>query len=258
MDRAALFFLVGLFDELGFDSLTSLSEKKNQMESKIAAIQELLCKKASTKQHVFRITQDIFRDMKMAMRGLETGLSPALSKDAPFVEVRYIDKGDFEAHLKFGGDTLVMMMHTNIFDFEDAHRINHSDYMKEDPLREFCGMIQLYNFLSDSIKYNRDNDFGYLVARIFINKDKHFFVEGKRPLSFLYTDLEKNIVSEIALRTIIEEAMLFCLNFDLLAPPLENISYLSVEQKNLMSHSSGMPTGKRLGFIMSSDNNTQE
>jgi hypothetical protein len=47
--------------------------------------------------------------------------------------------------------------------------------------------------------------------------------------------------------------MLFCLNFDLMAPPVDAINYISVEQKNFMSHSSGMPTGQRLGFVMSSE-----
>jgi hypothetical protein len=223
------------------------------MSSKINQIQDILCKKSSTKQQVFRLTQNIFRDLKMVLRELETELTPKLVDDAPHVEVKYSDKGDFEAHLKFSGDTLVVMMHTNVFDFDETHFVNKSAYVKEDLLREFCGMIQIYNFLSDSIRYNRDSDVGYLIARVFINKDQHFFVEGKRPLSFLFNDLEKNIISHDTLRTVVEEAMLFCLNFDLMAPPVEAINYISVEQKNNMSHSSGMPTGKRLGFVMSRD-----
>jgi hypothetical protein len=223
------------------------------MNSKIEDIHGLLCRKASTKQDVFRLTQTIFRDLKLVLRAIESELGPRLSDDAPNVEVTYSDKGDFEAHLKFGGDTLVLMMHTNVFDFDEGHFINKSEYVKEDTLREFCGMIQIYNFLSDSIKYNRDNDVGYLIARVFVNKDRHFFVEGKRPLSFLFNDIERNIISEQSLRTIVEEAMMFCLNFDLLAPPIESINYISVDQKNSMSHSSGMPTGKRLGFIMSNE-----
>lgn len=223
------------------------------MDTKINQIQEILCKKTSTKQQVFRLTQNIFRDLKMVLRELETELTPTLVDNAPNVEVKYSDKGDFEAHFKFGGDTMVVMMHTNVFDFDETHFVNKSAYVKEDSLREFCGMIQIYNFLSDSIKYNRDNDVGYLIARLFINKDEHFFVEGKRPLSFLYNDLEKNIISHDTMRSIIEEAMLFCLNFDLMAPPVDAINYISVDQKNNMSHSSGMPTGKRLGFVMSKE-----
>ncbi|MES2688778.1 MAG: hypothetical protein V4658_00150 [Bacteroidota bacterium] len=110
--------------------------------------------------------------------------------------------------------------------------------------------IQVYNFLSDSLKYNREQDMGYLIARLFINKEKHFFIDGKRPLSFVYSDFEKNVITTDVISNIIEEAMLFCLNFDLLVPPVDAINFITVEQKNVMSFSSGMPTLKRLGFTM--------
>lgn len=223
------------------------------MTSRIKEIQHILCEKSNTKQKVYQITSEVFASIRKAMKEVASDLYPCLAEDAPRVEVKYTEKGDFEAHLKFSGDTLVVMMHTNIFDFDDTHFVTKNPYIKEDPLREFCGLIQVYNFLADSIKYNREQDTGYLIARIFVNKDRRFFIDGKRPLSFLYSDISKNEVSDAVMRNIIEEAMLFCLNFDLLAPPLDSISYISVEQKNLLNYSSGMPTGKRLGFMMSSE-----
>ena len=46
-------------------------------------------------------------------------------------------------------------------------------------MRSFCGVINIYNFLSQTLlKYNRLNDAGFLIASVFINKDYHFFVEG--------------------------------------------------------------------------------
>lgn len=224
-------------------------------DSKINTIKELLCQKSKTKQHVFKITQAVFHDLKMVLRDIETELNPEVGNKAPLVEIKYYDKGDFEAHLKFSGDTLVIMMHTNVFDFDNNHYMSKTPYMKEDPMREFCGMIQIYNFLSDSLRYNREQDMGYLIGRIFVNKDNHFFVDGKRPLSFLYSDISKNTIEKDSLKNIIEEAMLYCLNFDLLVPPIDMISYITVEQKNLMSYSSGMPTGKLLGFTMQRDEN---
>jgi hypothetical protein len=223
------------------------------MENKLDQIKELLLKKSAAKQHAFKRTLQVFNMLKVEAKKLAEQLSKEINPIESRVEIKYYEKGDYEMHLKFSGDTLVLMMHTNIFDFPPDHFIHSNPYIIADPMREFCGMIQIYNFLSDSIKYNRDNDVGYLIARVFINKDQHFFVEGKRPLSFLYNDLEKNVITPQALRSIIEEAMLFCLNFDLMAPPVDSINYISVEQKNFMSHSSGMPTGKRLGFVMSSE-----
>lgn len=223
------------------------------MDSKIAEIKKLLCEKSQTKQDVYQVTRTAFAQLKKVMQDVTSELTTNVKVDAPKVELKYFDKTDFEMHLKFGGDTLVAMMHTNIFDFDENHFLSKSKYVKDDPMREFCGMIQIYNFLSDSIKYNREQDLGYLIARIFINKEGNFFVEGKRPLSFLYTDIEKNVMSDENLRNIIEESMLFCLHFDLMAPPIESISYISLEQKNVMSYGSGMPTAKHLGFTMSRD-----
>jgi hypothetical protein len=221
--------------------------------SKIEEIETLLCKKSFVKQEVYKITVDTFSRIKEIMHSTAEKLTPTIAHTAPSVEVKYSEHGNFEAHLKFSGDTIVVMMHTNVFDFDNNHHIGRSNYVKEDPMREFCGLIQIYNFLSDSLKYNREHDMGYLIARIFVNKDKHFFIDGKRPLSFLYGDFEKNIITEDIIKNIIEEAMLFCLNFDLMAPPVDAINFISVEQKNIMSYSSGMPTVKKLGFVMQKD-----
>ena len=73
-------------------------------------------------------------------------------------------------------------MHTNIFDYQSNHQICKTKYVQQDLMRSFCGIINIYNFLSDSLKYNRMNDSGFLISRIFINKDKHFFVEGDKEM----------------------------------------------------------------------------
>lgn len=223
------------------------------MDSKISKINQLLCEKSYTKQKVYQITLETFAVLKSVLKELEEEIMPCIHEDAPDVIVKYNEIGQFEVHIKFSGDTLVVMMHTNIFDFDDNHYLNQSAYIKEDPMREFCGMIHIYNFLSDSLLYNREQDMGYLIARLFINKERHFFIEGKRPLSFHYADISKNEVTREAMKDVMQEAMLFCLNFDLLAPSLEAVKFISVEQKNALSYSSGIPTAKRMGFRMDND-----
>jgi len=220
------------------------------MESKISQINQLLCEKAYTKQKVYQITLDTMVEMKQVMLELQEEIMPCIHEDAPNVEVKFQDIGTFEAHMKFSGDTIVAMMHTNIFDFDSEHHVPNLPYIKEDPLREYCGMIQVYNFLSDSLRYERHQDMGYMLARIFINKDKHFFMEGNRPLSFTYGDISKSVMGKDVLRNIIEECMYFCLNFDLKAPPYNMVNYITVEQKNSLSYSSGMHTSKMVGFRM--------
>jgi hypothetical protein len=111
----------------------------------------------------------------------------------------------------------------------------------------------IYNFLADSFKYDRVNDFGYLIARIFINKDKHFFVEGKRQSGELVKDFAVDTISPGILREIIETAIEYSISFDLLVPPYEQSKIVTVDQmKQKISHSK-IATGKRLGFAFRTD-----
>ena len=64
------------------------------------------------------------------------------------VEVKYLPKGDFEVQIKFSGDILIFHMHSNIFDFPSSHHIHSTSYVEEDKMRSFCGLINIYNFLS--------------------------------------------------------------------------------------------------------------
>ncbi len=223
------------------------------MESKQEEIFRLLSTKACTKQFVYRNMLNVFQKFKQQLQHLEENLSARMASIDNHVELKFYDKGPFEAQLKFSGDTMVFMMHTNVFDFPDDHHIMRLPYIDEDKMREYCGLIQVYNFLSDSIKYNRNGDIGILIGRIFINKDNHFFIEGKRPLSFLFNDITRHEMNDENVRRIIEESMLFCLNFDLVAPPVDAVSYITVEQKNIELYSSGLPTSKALGFQMNKD-----
>ena len=109
-------------------------------------------------------------------------------------------------------------------------------------------MIQAYNFLSDSLKYQRLGDLGYLLARLFINSEGHFYVDGQRQLDFLYKDFDKNEINEEAIVKIIEQTMLYALDFDLYVPPVNVMSEITLEQKNYFNNPGGLATGKRLGF----------
>ena len=117
---------------------------------------ELLKTKASTKQEVFRKTREVFAEFQQYLKAKSDIINNELTdKD---VQVIYSSDGDFESKLKFSGDTLLFHMHSNVFDFPNSHSIHKKKYVKEDKLRSFCGVINIYNFLSDSFKYNRMND----------------------------------------------------------------------------------------------------
>lgn len=218
------------------------------MSDKFELILQGLNNKAALKQRVYKKTIDAFNQLRQCALSVQNKLAPQVLTDDQSVEVLVNDYGDFEFHLKFSGDTIVFMLHTNVFAFPPNHVISKTPYVQLNPEKGYFGMIQIYNFLSDSIKYNRLGDEGYQLARIFVNDDNQFYTEGRRKLGFLYNDLEKQVINETHLSNIIEQCMLYCLDFDLYVPPSNIFELITVQQKNYFNNASGISTGKRLGF----------
>ena len=215
---------------------------------------ELLKTKSSTKQEVFRKTKTVFSEFQKSLKDKSDNINLELSnKD---VEVVYSSSGDFEAKLKFSGDTLLFHMHSNVFDFPDSHPIYKSKYVKEDKLRSFCGVINIYNFLSDSFRYSRMNDIGYLVARLFVNIDEKFFVEGEKQLGFLFNDFANQQVNSDQIDKIINETMVYALNFDLQAPNFNDVKAVSVHQILDINNNQKLKTAKRMGYKFSFETNS--
>lgn len=225
-------------------------ETPNPMKETII---QILKEKSATKQHVYDQTLDVFKSMKNIMEKLAKEYNELLIQSDSRILFEYKDNGVFEAELKFSGDVLVFMMHTNIFEFNREHNIWKMGYVKENVLNSYCGVIHIYNFLADSFKYQRYEDLGYLVGRIFVNRDKHYFVEGKKQLAFLYNDFGTTVIEENALRSIIETAISYALEFDLLVPPYEHVKLSSVGQVAQKREHSKLITGKRLGFQFNTD-----
>jgi len=218
-------------------------------------IVSLLKEKACTKQKIYRITKNIFANFQDVLQEKANILNNEV-KDKD-VEVSYEESGDFDAKLKFSGDTLLFHMHSNIFDFDSSHQIHKTSYVKEDKMRSFCGVINIYNFLSDSLKYNRLNDAGFLIARIFINKDNHFFVEGDKQLGFLFNDFVNQQIDEVQICKIIDSAMIYALNFDLQTPNFNDVKVVSLHQILDINNNHKIKTSKRLGFKFSSETNNE-
>ena len=221
-------------------------------------ILQLLKEKASLKQDVFHKTISAFNDMKKVIRGIADELRPKAAAIDQRLLVEFNDKSEFEVQLRVAGDVLIFHMHTNVFEFDTSHQIWKSSYVKETPSRSLCGMINVYNFLADSFKYNRSNDLGYLVARIFLNHENHYFVEGKRQLGFLYNDFANAVLDKNELGKIVESSIVYCLNFDLFTPPFEEMKVVSIAQTLEESSMMQLKTGKRLGFRFQADTDHPE
>lgn len=224
-----------------------------QSEKEQELIISNLAIKANLKQVVYDNTLDTFNLLKEVLLEIEEGCNVKLRGVDKRVQLDYKDRGKFEAQLKVAGDLLIFSMHSNIFEFDRGHGVWKTSYVQKDKTNSYCGIINIYNFLSDSFKYNRSDDLGYLIARLFINKEKRYFVEGKRQLGFLYSNFGKETIDKKTLLKIIQTAILYAMEFDLLVPPYDHVKIASVAQMNKKIQSSVLQTGKRLGFQFNSD-----
>lgn len=219
-----------------------------------ASLLEAYVIKSTVKQQVFNNTAETFLILKKVLKQLEKDYINVLREQIPEKNMpQYQERGPFEMEFKIGGDLLFFSMHSNVFEFDNKHPVNKIPYVLDDTLRSYCGMILIYNFLADSFKYNRVNDLGYLIARIFINKDKHFFVEGKRQSSDLVKDFAFDTISPGILREIVETAIEYSVSFDLLVPPYDQVKMATVDQMQEKISHSRIATGKRVGFTFRTD-----
>ena len=225
-----------------------LEEDKNYLA-------DLLNTRTVLKQDVYKKTKEWFAILKEELKESVEELSGMLKDDR--IRLRYVEKSDTEAQLFIGSDIIVFAMHTNIFKFADTDYASQTSYVQNNPANAYCGVIQIYNFLADSYEYNRPNDIGYLIGRLFINREDHFMMEGKQQLSFLYRNFMHQILSGDQLHEIIHKTAIAAIDFELLSPPYQTVEQTTVHQLQTMSHSSELKTGKRLGFKFNADINIQ-
>lgn len=223
-------------------------EKKHKRRE---AIIDLLVNKAAMKQDIADYSEGVFNSFKIVVQDELQELRKHV--DDSRVRLTYEDKGKYEFRLHIGSDTLVFQLHTNIFRFDDENPLWESEYLKENGANGFFGVINIFNFLAESMEQNRMNDVGYLIGRMLMNHNYRFMVEGKGPLNTLFTDLEKNVLTDEVMRQIVQTAMAFAINFDLIVPPYERLQAITIGQVNQISSDLQMATGKRLGFKFSSE-----
>ena len=218
-----------------------------------SAILQTIREKSILKQLVYRNTAEVFSELKLVLESLVEEYNAELEGESDAVKLEFEDRGESEVQIRVASDILVFSMYSNVFQFDRDHAVWRKDYVKHNPNNAYSGIINIYNFLSDSFKYKRTEDLGYLVARIFINKEKHYIVEGKRQMSLLENDLSQSISDEDSLRKIVETAINYSLNFDLLVPPYDDVKILAVADIDEKIQNAKIKTGNRLGFQFKSD-----
>jgi len=216
-------------------------------------ILSLLQTKAIVKQDVYENTKACFNQLRGVLTAIPEEYHSGLTVTDNRVSLEYEDRGEYVTQLKVAGDVLVFQMHTNAFEFDREHEVWKSEYVKSNVYNSYCGVINIYNFLHDSFRYNRHNDLGYLIARVFINKEGHFFVEGKRQKGMGLNHFGTSVISPVNWKRIVEVAILYSLEFDLLVPPYDDIKIISMVEMREEILNSKSRTGKRLGFKYNSD-----
>lgn len=223
------------------------------MEVNRKTIKDLLINKSALKQDVSEEVQKIFNNLKKAIEGEINEIKPSITDER--IRLNSEAKGDSEIKVMIGSDALVFQMHSNVFMLDDEHEAWSLDYLKKTPKNGYFGVIHIYNFLADSFIHNRFNDTGFLIGRIFINRESHVMVEGKGQLGFLFKDPTDAVCYDDILKHIVQVSFAQALDFDLMTTPIEAIEEISIGQILAISADLQLKTSKRLGFKQSNAQN---
>lgn len=224
-----------------------------QTEKQKETILKLLSEKSVMKQDVYSNTISVFNQVKETLKERAEDLSDEILKVDKRINIFYKDISLQSMQLKVAGDLLDFQMHSNVFEFDRSHPMHKTAYVRNNIMNSYCGIISVYNFLADSYKYNRLNDLGYLIARIFINREKHFFVETKTQIGYKYHNFSLEPINKDHITDIINELIIYSVTFDLFTPPYDAVRQVTVYEMQEKSSSASLRTGKRLGYGGSSE-----
>ena len=220
---------------------TNLTSQKEQ-------ILKLLKDKSVMKQDVFKNTMATFDLLKQAISDIAQNLKQETEVIDKRIGVTVTETNNYVTQLKVAGDMLEFFMHTNVFQFDKSHVMFKTGYVKQNEYNSYCGIINVYNFLADSFKYNRSEDLGYLVCRIFINRDMRFFIEAKGMMGSKYASFSDAPINKEQLLEVINDLIIYVISFDLFTPPFDAVKQVSVGEMQEKVSSINLRIGKRLGY----------
>jgi hypothetical protein len=223
----------------------------NPLEANRQQLIDLLMHKSALKQDIADDLEVVFDDLRKLIDLEIKALKEVITDERVRLFVK--DRGDHEFHVYIGSDVLVFNLHHNVFRLPDSNPLWGTSYFKSQPNNGYFGTIHIYNFLAESLQQNRLDDQGYLLARIFVNHERHFFIEGKGSLGYTFSDPQHMLLSAEMLQLIAQMSFAYALQFDLYIPPFELMDDVSVGQIYVMGEQLKLRTAKRLGFKMSAD-----
>jgi hypothetical protein len=226
-------------------------------QNPIQDIAKLLEEKCSSKQRTFTNLEAAFEQIyKESTHILETLKAEISDKADPMVKLEIARVSEVEFQIKIAGDMLVFLLHTNIVTLDPEHGVNKSPYVIEMPERKYLGQINVYNFMADSLKYNRLNDPGYLLGRMFVNCENHFLVEGDGQLGYMFNDISQHTLDTADISIFVQLLIVRAVESDLVSPPFPKLRSITLNQKLGMTSAMGM--GQKIGFQMSYEGKAPE
>ena len=217
-------------------------------------ITEGLRQKATAKQTIWRNAQATFEELREVSKKVVAELGERLAPAENPIVVEYRPVSEFEFQIRFSGDLLVFVLHSNIVTFAPDYPLLQSEYVQADFRRRFFGHIMAYNFMADALRYARLQDTGYLLGRLLVNIEQKLFLEGSQELNLPLEHRQAILPLDLhptALREFVESAMIAAVNNDLLAPDLDSIRTLTVKQKLENQQLNAPP--RKVGFTFGLD-----
>lgn len=212
-------------------------------------IQQLLESKSTAKQITYKNLLHAFQHLSAESQRIVNELKKKAKPGDDDVTVEFMPVHEHEFDVKLAGDLLVFVLHTNIVTFDEAHPVMQDPYVGQQDINRYFGQIMIYNFMADSVKFNRVNDPGYLLARLLINHEGRFVIEGGGRLAEISNKISTAPISDQELNVLVKLAMTIAIENDLMAPPFPQVQFITLMQKNEKTQEMG--GGQKIGFKMS-------
>lgn len=194
----------------------------------------------------------IYRTMK-ALRMIRTA--------ARIVEVKFEERfpdanisfevtknSDYVFEMKFGRNILAFVANPIVFTFPKGHAVFRNLYVADDKNRAFCGVIDVYNFLSESFRLKQMEDLGALIGRIYVNMEGHFFVEGDGALASVVNKFESCEFDDVAANEIVSLAIETALDFKVPFLSMNDVKAIHIDDYLNYRDKMQLRNGKKIGF----------
>lgn len=222
-------------------------------EDPINFIKHLLESKSTAKQTAYKHICQAFSVLEDEAKKVVAELKRRAQPSDKDVTVEFNNVNPQEFDVKLAGDMLIFVLGTNIVTLEESHPIMKEEYILENEVNRYFGQIMIYNFMAESLRYNRTNDPGYLLARMMINHENRYFIEGEREL-VAYNQISDGPISDDILEKVVKIVLKMAIENDLVAPSFTEVKAITLNQKR--DHNLELGGAQKIGFKMSYEQKT--